>query len=541
MGLGSALGLSAVRDALMINWANFGQVYSLVRMSTALMAVLVGLLLSRFLSRFRPASFLRTAFLSSGVVLLLTAGIAARDGKTAAVLLWAHTAMFNLALSTMFWGMVNERYGPRGTRAVAPAITGALAIGSLLSVVVTYFLRSSNYLLPLFAAEHLLCAFLTGLFAVAATGSNQRSEAAPPSVFETLRNQPYTRVLAALLFLASISAFLMSFGMQLQVKAWAVGRGSGQVTSLYAVLNLAFWIVAFLAQTFVSRNALARLGPAGSAAIMHVGVLAASLGALAVPGLAAICILRGTEICFRNSVFRSGYEVLFSPIPPERRSTVKSAIDVCADSLGDFAGAAALMVIPFLQFTTAFRWNVSAVMVTTASGLAAALLARRLYALELGRGIVQRGPMEPQEQSATFWIGAGSEFRTMVATVGGRPTAVRALDTDQLADWLAQVRAGRGVQSTEAWAFLEDAATRHPGQLLDVLLDPDADPFARRTVAKALGKSSNALTADGLVLALKASSFAVRRASGRALRDWSQRNPGCPRACDRRGDGGDRE
>ena len=117
----------------MINWPNFGQVYSLVRMSTALLAVVVGLFVSRLLSRFRFASFLRTAFLSSGLVLLLTAVVAARDGKTAAILLWVHSAMFNLVLATMFWGMVSEGYGPRGTRTVAPAITGALAIGSLLS------------------------------------------------------------------------------------------------------------------------------------------------------------------------------------------------------------------------------------------------------------------------------------------------------------------------------------------------------------------------------------------------------------------------
>jgi hypothetical protein len=516
----------------MINWPNFGQVYSVVRMSSALLAVGIGLLTSRLAVKLRPSHFLKAAFFSSGLFLLATAVLAARDGKSAAVLLWVYTALFNLVLSTMFWAAVQERYGPRGTRTVGPVITSALAIGSIFSVVLTYFLRSSPYLLPLFASGHILCALLTAGFASPGAKAVARSAAAAPGLLDGLR-QPYPQLLAALLFLASISAFLLSFGLQMQVKTWAAGRSTAQVTSLFAGLNLTFWFLAFLAQTFLVRFAMARAGPAGSAAIMHAGVLAAAGGALVAPGLAAICVLRGVEISFRNSVFRSGYEVLYSPIPPERRRSLKSAIDVCADSLGDFAGAALLTIFPLLRLAASFRWNIAAVIAATSAGLVAALNLRRSYRRELERGIVDRGSPECVEESGPLWLMTIAARHSLEMPDQPAVKPITALDPEKLAQAIALVRTRDAAAAKQAWQFLEHAAQKHPGQLLDVLLDSDNEPFTRRTVAKALAASSSPITGEGLLVALSSESFAIRRQVAGALRRWCEGNPGSALSSDR--------
>ena len=48
----------------------------------------------------------------------------------------------------------------------------------------------------------------------------------------------------------------------------------------------------------------------------------------------------------RNSLFRSGYELLFTPLPERQKRPAKGLIDVGADKLGAFLGGAiALLVI----------------------------------------------------------------------------------------------------------------------------------------------------------------------------------------------------
>ena len=47
---------------------------------------------------------------------------------------------------------------------------------------------------------------------------------------------------------------------------------------------------------------------------------------------------RGGESVFRGSLFRTGYELFFTPIPPHDKRAAKSIIDVGFDRLGDAVG-----------------------------------------------------------------------------------------------------------------------------------------------------------------------------------------------------------
>ena len=59
---------------------------------------------------------------------------------------------------------------------------------------------------------------------------------------------------------------------------------------------------------------------------------------LAVPGLAGALVARTGESVFRGSLFRTGYEIFYTPIPADEKRAAKSIIDVGFDRLGDAVG-----------------------------------------------------------------------------------------------------------------------------------------------------------------------------------------------------------
>ena len=63
-------------------------------------------------------------------------------------------------------------------------------------------------------------------------------------------------------------------------------------------------------------------------------------GGIAWPGLRSIIVARAGEAVFRGSLFRSGYELFYTPIPVSEKRAAKSLIDVGVDRLGDALGPA---------------------------------------------------------------------------------------------------------------------------------------------------------------------------------------------------------
>jgi AAA family ATP:ADP antiporter len=63
------------------------------------------------------------------------------------------------------------------------------------------------------------------------------------------------------------------------------------------------------------------------------------------PGLPGALAARAGESAFRGSIFRSSYEIFFTPIPATAKRAAKSIIDVGCDRLGDAAGAGLIRVL----------------------------------------------------------------------------------------------------------------------------------------------------------------------------------------------------
>ncbi len=55
--------------------------------------------------------------------------------------------------------------------------------------------------------------------------------------------------------------------------------------------------------------------------------------------------LRGGQAIFANSLYRSAFELLYTPLPPHKKRPTKTIIDVASDRLGDLIGSGLLLLL----------------------------------------------------------------------------------------------------------------------------------------------------------------------------------------------------
>jgi len=101
----------------------------------------------------------------------------------------------------------------------------------------------------------------------------------------------------------------------------------------------------FVVQAGAARRALDRIGLAGTIAALPGGVLVCGLAATAVSRLAMVVVLRAVEVTLSHSLFRSAYELFYTPLRPEHKRPIKTIIDVAFDRVGDTLGSAIVLVL----------------------------------------------------------------------------------------------------------------------------------------------------------------------------------------------------
>jgi AAA family ATP:ADP antiporter len=85
--------------------------------------------------------------------------------------------------------------------------------------------------------------------------------------------------------------------------------------------------------------ALEKLGLATTVGILPGVVVLGGAFGLAVPGLLSTSLLRGAEAVQRNSLFRSAYELLYTPLSEQKKRSTKTFIDVGLDRIGTVAAS----------------------------------------------------------------------------------------------------------------------------------------------------------------------------------------------------------
>ncbi len=559
----------ALRDTLFLTSLDVTSLPAMLMVTSVVSLALVSAN-GRFASRVSPATLVPISFLVSAVLSLAEWLLRPAAPSVSAVVLYLHISAVGPLLASGFWLIASERFDPHTARRRFGQLAGAGTLGGLLSALIAE--RGAAWfgapaILPFLALLQFASAWLVrrvaleemplrrpeGSISTTQATSGSTAGVSAPSAMRVIATAPYLRNLALLVLLGTTSAALVDY----LFKASAVdtfGRGD-QLLRFFAIYYAGTSIITFTLQTSSAHIVRERCGLGATASTPSLAVLVGSLCGLAFPGFGSLLVARGGESILRSSLFRAGYELLYTPMPAAEKRAAKSVIDVAFDRLGDAAGGALVRTLLLLTpavhtpalLILAAVCSVAAMAVATrlnhgyvgtlqnslaASDLAAppppasrstrslmlTLLRREAMGLALSRTDGQHStPLDAVMRDIAC---LRSRDRASIVRLLGRDDSL----APELVPHVIPLLAWDPVVEHATFA-LQKVSEEHVGQFVDVLLDPNSDFAVRRRLARIFSVCVSQRAADGLMLALDDLRFAVRREAGRSLAAIIERNP----------------
>jgi len=339
------VGSKATRDALFLSSFDAEDLPRVVIASAAASMVAV-FAASRAFARFGPARVVPVAFGVSGALYLTEWLLVDQAPRPIAVVLFLHTAVFGALVISGFWSVVNERFDPHSAKGMVSRIGTGATVGGVVGGIVAWRVGEA------FDANAMLVvlAGLNGLAALGVArigggeGEHDDPVAASTSGLRVLLGAPYLRALAAIVVLTAVSAGLLDYAFKAEA-ARQFEQGSQDMLSFFAIFHVGAAVLSLLLQTVAAKPALERLGVAGSVATLPTVVLMTAAVAAGLTRIGTVVVARAAELVLANSIFRSGYELLYTPVSPEKKRPTKALIDVAGNRVGDALGSGVVIVI----------------------------------------------------------------------------------------------------------------------------------------------------------------------------------------------------
>jgi len=543
----------ASRDAIFLSQFPIANLPAMVTVA-AIASVAASIVGSRILVRSGPQRVLRLSFALSSALQLAEWLLLGWSARLAACAIYLHTVAFGAVLISGFWSLLTESFDSRSAKESFGRINGMGTLGGfcggLLAERVAAWFGVRDVLL-LLAALHLGCAVLTWRVAPFA-GRHPHERVHETSPIDAVQRYPFLLTLAGLVVLASSGAALLDFVFKAQA-THTIGHGA-PLLRFFSVYYTATSLLTFLAQTFLARPFVKGAGLAATAATLPVSIGLGSLAGVLLPGFPAVGGIRAIEILVRGSLYRTAYELFYTPIPPGEKRAVKSLIDVGADRAGDAVGSAGVSLMLVLApghpgAILGLACGFSAVALFLAARL------RRGYVCALEKSLVQRavaldpamvedsttrsvlmqsvqmglpqfveeapGPRRRDQPEAV--VSSGDRFLRQAAELrsGDSERAIRAAGELGPADWALAPLVIDLLAWDEAMPAARNVLTRMgpkiTGMLVDALLDNGRDFVIRRRLPRVMAHLPSARSVDGLLAALEDQRFEVRFYAGRAL------------------------
>jgi ATP:ADP antiporter, AAA family len=556
----------ATRDALFLSTFSVS-VLPVVMIASAIVSGLAVLAFSAALQRRAPARVVPVTLAAGTVLLLLEWGLSIAQPQLAAIAVYMHMAAFGATVVSGFWSVVSERFDPHTARRVMDRIGLGASLGGVAGGVLAW---SAAGLLPVpamlavMAVLNVACLLALSRLRASAPPSTRSTKRASPSLltgFRLMAEVPYLRDLALLVALGAATESLLDYLLSSRAAA-TFSRGPG-LMSFFALFHTGVGLVGLAVQLTLSRTALQGLGLAGTVALRPAVASVLALLGLADPRLWSALVARGAYGVLHNSLFRSGYELLFTPLPERRKRPTKTIVDVGCDKLGAVAGGVITLALVGLLGDASPR---ALFAVAALGGVAGLLVTRRLHrgyvtALEesLRSGVVRLDLADVVDSTTYLTLartGLAMDRQEVLREVAALRQETRAPDapgafSDPIAQAVVSLRSGnaeevrrvlrRSDASDQALVghlipllaqndlFLDvlrplrRAAPRATGQLLDALLDPSAEVAVRRRIPRVLRGHLSQRAADGLLQALGDPVFEVRRQCALTLTRLTER------------------
>jgi ATP:ADP antiporter, AAA family len=559
----------ATRDALYLANLDVTTLPAMV-IATAAFSILLVMASSRGLRTVSPATFVPVAFTVSAALLLGSWALTLVNPKLAAQLVYLQISGLGPMLGSSFWLIATERFDPHTARHHFSRIAAVGTLSGLAAALIAErvaALYGVELMLLILAVLNLLGAVMTRRLAVFSEAGDHATAihaapelvaASPRSGMHVLASTPYLRNLAALVLLGTIAATFADYIFKVRAVE-VLGRGDA-LLRFFAIYYAGVSLLAFVIQTTSSALSLEKLGLAVTASTPSLALAVGGLGGLIFTGLEGVLVARAGESMFRSSLFRTGYEIFYTPIPADEKRAAKSIIDVGFDRLGDAVGGGLIRLLILLP---AARQYYAIMLSAIGCSLVAVWVARRLsagYIHTLERSLLNRaveldlGDVEDittrtvmMKTLAVPYTAGFTIDRTTATTTLGPPVSdpevqeILALKSRNREKILQVLRQDEGLPGAliphvipllawdpvaeDAVRALRKVAEERVGELVDALLDPN-QPFAvRRRLARAFSVCVSQRAVDGLLLGLEDLRFEVRFQCGRSLASIVEKNP----------------
>lgn len=364
----------AGRDAILLSQFSINLLPLFIGVS-AVLSLPVVLLAGRLMTRFGPARLVPILNVVSGLFAIGEWMLLPVFPRLIAILVFIHLSTASAVLVSGFWSLVNERFDVQTAKRHIGRIGMGATLGGILGGVVaerTAVYLQANMILIVLAVLQLTCAA-----ALLAFGHGHKKLTPEPptegawAALTQATKSSLLRNIGVIVILGAAAAGLIDYVF----KADIVGSASkdGLLRSLavfYTVTNVLTAVI----QVTICGPLISKLGVPRSVATLPVTVTAFGLLALAIPVPLSAAFARAAELITRNSIYRSGYELLYAPLPEEHKRPTKVVLDVGADKIGDILGAQLVTLIVFIAIDSRFVL----LLATVITGALATMVALRL-------------------------------------------------------------------------------------------------------------------------------------------------------------------
>jgi hypothetical protein len=538
------------RDSLFLSAYDPVQALPPMMVGASVASVLMAVLSAKLLHKFGPTLVIPIGFIIGAGLHIAEWMLLPEFPGPVAIAVYIHVVAIGSVLLSGFWALANERFDPRQARKRFGQIAAFGTIGVLLGGIVTERvskLISTPSLLIMLAGLQLVVA--VALFQFAPRKTAQKHNDAP-SLPEMISGAPYLAGLATFVLLAAMSASSLDYLFKTTAKM-NFARGA-PLTGFLALFNTVSAVLTFGLQVGGTKMWLKRFGPGKTVATLPVAVTGVSLAAMFAPGLIALTVSRAVELLLRGSLYRSGYELFYTPMPPAEKRSLKGIIDVGAERLGDGLAGAAVKLLSILPGSTNVILGFTALMSAIGAWLAYRL--DHAYVKVLEKGLANHTVAITPEQAEDN-VTHSVVLRTMASMAtrppGGPSVAEpsRVSPAEQISDpavrRLLDLRSGDTARITAAlrksetlepvvvpqvielldrdgvaqaaYLALVRAGDSIAGQLVDALQNKSATYNVRKRLPKVLTSSQSRIAWDGLMAHLDDDRFEVRTRCAKAL------------------------
>ncbi len=365
----------AIRDGFFLSNFDASTLPS-VMTGASILSVVIVLGSARLFRRVPPSRSLPFFFWGNAALFLVEWALSAPMPRLSAVMLYLHITSIGAVVVSGFWSVVNERFDPHTAKQLIGRIgTGATAGGALGGLAA--WAGASAFDIPtmilVLAGLNALCVILVRRIG-GPVGAEPEPVEARISAFEILQETPYLRHLALLVALAAFAG--AAFDYVFKARAADYFTTGAELVSFFALFYLGLGVATLVVQTLLVRRSLLALGLAVTVGILPGALVGLGLLALLAPGIVATVAMRSGISVVENSLYRSGYELLYTPLIPEKKRPTKTLVDVGGDKLGAaVGGGVAFFVLGIFPGAA----NPILLGVGIAAGAAALFVTRRLH------------------------------------------------------------------------------------------------------------------------------------------------------------------